>query len=245
MAEHRFFIDQPLRAGASIELARDRAQYIGRVLRRRAGDRIVCFSGDGAEFSCEVTNEDLRSFTISVVEETGRSSPNPLRLHLALALVKGQAMDQAVQHATELGATDIWIVTSARSNVQLRDRRLENKLAHWARITQSSAEQCGARFLPALHEMRSLEALLDETDAAPVAFDPRGDPFPRTLQRASRLLLIGPEGGWDRQELSSFRARAIPVYRCGELTLRAQTAPGVALALVQQAQGWGSDGEGA
>ena len=49
---------------------------------------------------------------------------------------------------------------------------------------------------------------------------------------------VGPEGGWSSQELEDLAARDVMIHRFGGHIVRAETAPGIALALIQQLQGW-------
>jgi 16S rRNA (uracil1498-N3)-methyltransferase len=219
-------------------LSPDRSHYICRVLRHATGDEILCFDGCGREVTCRITKQSTSACEIEVLQETQHHRPVKPRLHIALALLKGQPMDRAIQQATELGATDIWLLQTVRSNVQLNESRLGNKLEHWQKILGSSTEQCGSVFVPTLHSLASISDTLNQAGAQPMAFHPEGKALPTSLDSCDRLLFIGPEGGWDDGEIALFNQLSVPCYRLGNLTFRAETAPSVTLALIQQAQGW-------
>jgi 16S rRNA (uracil1498-N3)-methyltransferase len=51
-------------------------------------------------------------------------------------------------------------------------------------------------------------------------------------------LLIGPEGGWSDSERQLAESHGIQRASLGELTLRAETTPLVALAVVRHSWGW-------
>ncbi|GIS18821.1 MAG: hypothetical protein CM15mP120_07370 [Pseudomonadota bacterium] len=52
-------------------------------------------------------------------------------------------MDRAIAQATELGATDIYLMDTQRSNVRLNQQRISGKLEHWQKVIIASCEQCG------------------------------------------------------------------------------------------------------
>ena len=88
------------------------------------------------------------------VEITAAASNPPTTssysLTLAIGLIKGSAMDRALQQATELGASQILLIQADRSNVPLKSDRMENKRGHWERVISASCEQCGQLCLPEL-----------------------------------------------------------------------------------------------
>lgn len=217
-------------------LSSERSHYVCRVMRHVHADHIVCFDGQGGEFECEITQANSKACEIVVRHEILRHPAPRYQLHLALALLKGQAMDRALQQAAELGASTVRLLDSQRSNVRLADERLANKLEHWRKVLASSTEQCGSGFVPTLHPPAPLDQVLDAAAAAPMAFHPDGAPMPSRLDAQDRLLFIGPEGGWDASELRFFEDRDVPCHAIGNLTFRAETAPSVTLALVRQAQ---------
>ena len=73
-------------------------------------------------------------------------------------------------------------------------------------------------------------------NATITVLDMQGMPLPQKLEPQERLLLIGPEGGWDDNELSLFNRCGLASYCVSDFTLRAETMPAVALALFQQLQ---------
>ncbi len=237
----RFLIPAPatIETGTTLSIDREQAHHVGRVLRKKAGDSLNCFDGRGLAFSATLTHIDSRGGEVTVTRVQTRLAPPPHPLHAALGLLKGAAMDRAVQQAVELGATEITLLTTARTEVRLREtKRTDNKLRHWQKVIEGACEQSGALYVPKLHAPLTLREALRAAGNAAVVFDQSGAPLPQTLAAAPRTLFIGPEGGWDPEELAAFSAAGVPVYRLGGNILRAETMPGIALALIQQAQGW-------
>ena len=91
-------------------------------------------------------------------------------------------------------------------------------------------------FLPTLTPPQPLEHLIASTDTEIIILDMHGNKLPATLPNVERLLLMGPEGGWDDDERSLFAAHQLPCYQLTASTLRAETVPSVALALFSHLQ---------
>ena len=77
----------------------------------------------------------------------------------------------------------------------------------------------------------SLAELLSTSEAEVTVLDMHGEPLPAQLTPQSRMILIGPEGGWDDTERDLFAQQGLACYRISAATLRAETTPAVALAL--------------
>ena len=236
---HRLYLPSPIEGRTELLLDRERAHYLTRVLRLRRGETVVCFDGSGRAWQASLAAAGPRSATLTVGDLVADEPPPAPEVHLVQALLKGSAMDQVVQKATELGATDLWLVRSERCNVPTEADRLARKHDHWRRIIESAAEQCGALHLPRLHDVRSLEDLLREPPAATlIMLDPGGPPLPLDLPREALAVLVGPEGGWSEAERLAAGAAGAARHGLGQRVLRAETAPLVALSALRHGWGW-------
>lgn len=238
--KHRLYVPAPISAHQPLELDRERAHYLTRVLRLRRDEQIECFDGAGRAWLATLEAASPRTATLRVGDLLSTEPPPAPRLHLVQGLLKGSAMDLVVQKATELGATDIWPVTAERSNVPTAAERLERKQQHWQRIIESAAEQCGALHLPRLHPVSKLRDFLAHPppDGALTLLDPDSPPLPLSLPRAPTCLLIGPEGGWSPAERQAATAAGAVRYALGSRILRGETAPLAVLAAVRHGWGW-------
>lgn len=237
---NRFYVPGQHTAGQILQLDAERSNYVCKALRLTAGDYLDIFNGVGGLFRCELVQAHQRRAKVRVKESLPVPSPSGLAPSLAIGLLKGQAMDRAIQQATELGAKDIWLLQTQRSNVPMKGERLSQKLEHWRRTIAAACEQCGQLWMPALQSpisvSQSLELLSDDLEG--IVFDLDGEALPSTMQPMSRLIFIGPEGGWSDEERASFQLHQMTTYRLGSTVLRAETMPAVGLALIQQTQNW-------
>jgi 16S rRNA (uracil1498-N3)-methyltransferase len=233
----RFFIDAPLSLGQH-ELPEAQAHYIGRVLRHAAGDAVQLFDGSGQEYLGELIEVGKKSVRVELRETLAGMAESPLSIHLGQGLSRGERMDWAIQKATELGASQISPIVSARCEVRLKDERADKRMAHWRQIAISACEQCGRSLLPQINPPVTLEQWLEQVEAdLKLVLHPVAEPWASHPQPASLAMLIGPEGGLSEDEVQQAMARGFHAARLGPRVLRTETAPVVALSVAQQL--WG------
>ena len=91
---HRFFVDPETMAADRFALPAAIERQVRAVLRLRDGDRLVLLPGDGTEALCRLDAGEC------VVEERRAAAGEPRhRLTVVQALLKGDALEQVVQHA--------------------------------------------------------------------------------------------------------------------------------------------------
>ena len=144
----RVHVDEALRSGATVELPRETASHLTKVLRARDGDEVVLFSGDGREFVGAIANTRGSRVTVSVGSGTAVDRESPLAVTLVQCVPRGDRMDFIVQKATELGVARIVPVLSQRSVVRLAATQAESKALHWRAVAVNACEQCGRNRVP-------------------------------------------------------------------------------------------------
>jgi len=230
MAVPRLFVPGELAAGVSLSLSPEQAHYLGTVMRLSAGDRVSLFNGRDGEWCARI--EEIRRDKARVAVETHtRPQPREPDLWLVFAPLKRDATDLVVQKATELGASVLLPVFTARTNAaRINADRL-------AAIAREAAEQSERLTVPDLRSPIPLPDLLaswPEGRRLAAAIERGG---PSAIPQAGALL-VGPEGGFTTAELDVLRAaRFVSPISLGPRILRAETAVIAGLALLQ-GEGW-------
>jgi len=111
--DHRLFVDAPLEPSQTVVLPEQSSHYLTRVLRLRAGAAVTVFNGDGNNYAAQLLEADKSAATLKVINSNPGPNATP-RLHLALALLKGDKLDFALQKTTELDVTSIWLTRTNR-----------------------------------------------------------------------------------------------------------------------------------
>lgn len=243
MRAPRIYTEQPLAAGTQVALAAGPAHHIAKVLRMQPRQPLLLFNGDGCEYAAHIAAIDKRDVIVNVDGATAVERESPLAVHLGIAISKGERMDWVVQKAVELGVTDITPLVSERVEVRLQGERADKKLQHWQGVAIAACEQCGRSRLPRLHSIAPFHEWLGNVQAERKFVLHHRSPQPLQTHEArprSAALLIGPEGGLSAAEIASADHAGFAELQLGPRVLRTETAPLVALSVLQYL--WGDLG---
>lgn len=222
----RLFIRPPLSHGASVELDKAQANYLGNVLRLGEGAQLLLFDGNSGEWLASVAEAGRKRMVLSVGERTRGPETIP-DVWLAFAPVKRTQTDWLVEKATELGAARLIPVVTRRTVVErVRLDRLQS-------IAIEAAEQCGRTRLPEIAEPVSLADFLASLAPGRILYfadEGGGEPAASAFKPGPAAILIGPEGGFSDEERASVRESGNCVaVSLGPRILRAETAALAAL----------------
>ena len=200
------------------------AHHLVDVLRLRPGELVVASDGSGSWVPCRVTaaaakGDARRRDPSALLELDGSVQVTPgtrPRLTVAFAPVKGDRPEWVVQKLTELGVDRIVPITTRRSVVHWEGDRATRVLERLSRVAREASSQSRRTRLPEIGPVSSLAELAAPSGGTPSLAHPGGPP--PSLDRP--VIAIGPEGGWDEDEL----ARGLPTVGLGPTVLRAETA---------------------
>ncbi len=205
-------------------LGPDDAHHLFDVLRLRSGEPVVAADGAGSWCPCRVAagpegrrwrQADLADLLVPEGPVVREAETGP-RLTVAFAPTKGDRPDWVVQKLTELGVDRIVPLRVARSVVRWEGERGRRAVERLARVAREAAAQCRRARLPEVDPVRTLDELGSEFGPEVVLVQPGGGP--PSLDRT--VVAVGPEGGWDPDEVARFG----PGMGLGPTVLRAETA---------------------
>jgi 16S rRNA (uracil1498-N3)-methyltransferase len=227
---------------ASVMLPPDEARHLTRVLRLGAGAEVAVFDGRGVEYRAVVEAAVRETASLRLVERLASAPALALRVHVVLAVLKGDSMDAAVRDATMMGAQSIHPVLTAHTDVKGSFARRPETLARWQRVAMASVKQCRRAVLPVISETLNFDDWLASAPAEDTRLlfvEPAAaaaqQPLKPVLERARPAavwLLLGPEGGWAATELEAAAIAGCTLVTLGPLTLRADAMPVAAMAAV-------------
>lgn len=233
MRVHRVFVERSFAAGEQLELPEDAAHHIGTVLRAKAGQPLELFSA-GVEAQAQVIEANRKRVLVQVGSVAERNTDSPLAIHLAIGISRGERMDYVLQKSAELGVSAITPLFTERCEVKLPPEKLQKKLEQWQKILIGACEQSGRTRLPQLNAPQTLAQVLQSDQSAQrFVLHHRSDGKLSTQAPASVLLLIGPEGGLSDAEIAQAQAASAQALTLGPRILRTETAPLVAMSILQ------------
>jgi 16S rRNA (uracil1498-N3)-methyltransferase len=229
----RLYVDMSLAPGSIVELPKDTAAHIAKVLRARSGESVLLFNGNGEEYCgvLETVHGSRASVAVGAAQPVNNESP--LDITLLQCVPRGERMDLIVQKATELGVQRIVPVLSQRSVVRLDGAQARAKQAHWRAVAISACEQCGRARLPTVAAPLALLSYLGLPAPSGVrrfvlepalseAKERGGASMPPGLRHAE--IAVGPEGGFAAEELEAFQLAGFSRAALGPRVLRTETA---------------------
>lgn len=245
MSAPRLFVPSPSREGDRTVLPAAEAHHATRVLRLGDGDRVRVFDGVGREWAGTLVLSPAPA--VINIEDVVPVAEPPVRVTLAIALLKGDQMDHAVRDATMLGVAAIQPIVSDHVTVPARAWESGAAGDRWRRVAIASAKQCGRAVVPEIRPVNPLADIVSdrlEEDmrlmfAEPVTGARTLSPSQGIGERpTAAMIFVGPEGGWSPSEIGQARAAGLQFISLGPRTLRAEAVPAIALAALWTVWGW-------
>jgi len=175
---------------------------------------------------------------------------------LCQAIPKAEKMEAVIRHATELGVGRIIPFFAKRSVPRWPPAKSAQKQERWQRIAVEASRQCGRTDIPEIGEIMAFAEMLRsaspeglnlicwEEESAKGIREILRDP---KLQKIKKfLVVIGPEGGFDKDEIIHALPLGFVSVSLGKRVLRVDTAAAAVLSVLQYERGaLGSAGKGA
>jgi 16S rRNA (uracil1498-N3)-methyltransferase len=236
MSPPRFYLDQTLAPGARLMLPPGPARHAARALRLAPGDTLVLFNGRGGEYAAQIERIQKEDVAIRVTGFDDVERESPLQVLLAQGISSGERMDYTLQKAVELGVGAIQPIAAKRSVVKLAGERIERRVAHWRGVVSSACEQCGRNRTPFVAEPQSLADWLGSSPQGRLLYlspDAKARLAELSPPAGPQVLVAGPEGGFEGEEIAALEAAGAVPVRLGPRVLRTETAALAALAAMQ------------
>lgn len=231
---YQFFVEPGQIQGREILIQGSDVNHIKNVLRMRVGEELSVSNGvDGREYRCHIAEfaEDVIRCELRFIKEEGTELPS--RIYLLQGLPKADKMELIIQKAVELGAYQIVPVATRRTVVKLDAKKATSKVTRWQAIAEAAAKQSRRGIIPQVQQVMDWKQALDYVKELPVRLIPYelAEDMGRTRDILERLepgqdiaVFIGPEGGFEAEEIAgAMEAGVIPIT-LGKRILRTETA---------------------
>ena len=207
--------------------------HIKNVLRMKCGEDVWISDGGDKEYHCQIEElgEDEVLLHILYAQEPEYELPN--KLYLFQGLPKADKMELIVQKAVELGAYSVVPVSTRRCVVKLDNKKAEKKVSRWQQIAESAAKQSKRMLVPEVHSVMTFKEALayaKELDVLLIPYElAKGMKETKELIQAiepgkSIGVFIGPEGGFEEQEVADAMEAGAKPITLGHRILRTETA---------------------
>lgn len=243
---YQFFVQPSQIQGNKVIITGKDVNHIKNVLRMKPGEEISVKNGcDDKEYRCGILSleEERIVCELRFVKEEGLELPS--KIYLFQGLPKGDKMELIIQKAVELGAYEVIPVASRRAVVKLDEKKARSKVQRWQGIAEAAAKQSKRGIIPQVHDVMSFAQAADYSRRAQVRLIPyelaeeNGQGMEKTKSIISSLrpgedvaVFIGPEGGFDQEEIETAIDKGLLPVTLGKRILRTETAGMAVLAIL-------------
>ena len=237
----RFFVDKSnidLENGTCIIEGED-VKHISKVLRCKKKKKLEICDKDNSEYVCEITDISKNQVDLNIIEKNEIKRESDLKVKLYQGLPKSTKMEFILQKLTEVGVDEIILVSTKRSVVKVDDKKEGKKLERWERIIYEAAKQSKRGKIPTLRGVLSFDEALDDMKNNDMNICPYENEKTVSIKSAIRKadinnigIFVGPEGGFEEEEIQTLQDIDSKVVSLGPRILRTETASVVASSIV-------------
>lgn len=235
---NRFFIKKEDISGSAVSITGEDAKHISVVLRLRPGERVALCDGEGTDFTAVI--EGASNGDVKLRIESAEPSKTEPRVAVTLfqGLPKAGKLEAIIEKSVELGVSAVVPFAAHRSVVRIGAKDYEAKRRRLERVAYEAAKQSRRGRVPTVDTLVTLGRVdWSRYDAVIVPYEEE-----KTLSMKAALhalgsieriaLVIGPEGGFEPEEIDLLSENGATVVTLGERILRTETAGPAALAMI-------------
>lgn len=212
------------------------ARHIAKSLRMRVGDVICVTDGGGDDYGCQIEEITKDEVVLKVCYKQACESEPSCRVTIYQGVPKSSKMEDIIQKCVELGVCEIVPTLTKRCVSRPDDKAAGKKNQRYQKIALEAAQQSGRGIVPKIENMKSLRQAIaeDESDVKIVFYEGGGEKLADIVKpdTESVSVFIGPEGGFEQEEVEQIEASGGVRATLGKRILRTQTAPVAALTAI-------------
>lgn len=228
-----FFVTPEQVNGNDIVIQGSDVNHMKNVLRMKIGEQLEINDGNNKKYLGHIASIDENEIQVRIEEVLDGDTELPSKIYLFQGLPKADKMELIVQKAVELGVTEVIPVVTKRTIVKLDDKKRDKKVERWNGIAASAAKQSARGIMPTVSQVMTYKEALryaGEMDVALIPYElAEGMDATRAIIQGilpgqSIAVFIGPEGGFEREEIEGAMEAGVTPITLGKRILRTETA---------------------
>ena len=207
----------------------EEAQHISRVLRMKKGDEVTLCDGEGMFYEAVLSDFSDKMVTAEITSSRKAETEPNVQVTVFQGVPKNPKLETIIQKLTEIGAVRLVPVDTKRAVAKL-DK--ENKVDRLRKIAREAAKQSKRGIVPEVLSPVSFKEAVKMAAEADLALIPYEEEREMSLKKALQgktpktvSVMIGPEGGFDSEEIRLAMESGITSVTLGKRILRTETAP--------------------
>lgn len=197
--------------------------HLKNVLRCKIDDNIRLIDGEKEYFS-KISDISKKEIVLEIFKENEKDNYSINRnITAAISIIKSDNMDLIIQKLTEIGIKKIVPIITNRVVVKLKKKK-----DRWEKISKEALKQCrGIKFVE-IEEPKSLKEFdFENYNKIIVPYEKEKDNKIKNLnikEDENIVYFIGPEGGFEEEEILFLKEKGAETFTLGKRILRAETA---------------------
>lgn len=224
-----------------ITLNESASRYLVKVLRFTEGSVFKGFDSQGRQYELALKIMDAKQATASVVTRHDRNvDRTDIFIALGQSLPKAAKMDLILRQATEAGVHRFIPLVTQRSVSRPDVSQYGHKNERWQKILTEACRQCGRNDVPQLDSVTNWPDALElfgQFDEVLLPYEKEAPTLKTVLElnpSAEKILvLVGPEGGWAKEEVREAEEKGAAPVHLPTPILRTETAGIVIVSMVR------------
>ncbi len=230
---YRFYIDQGNIYDRNIHITGTDVNHIKNVLRLEKGDWVIACDGMGKDYISRITDIDNTCVKLETCKVQESGTELGTKLVLFQGIPKGDKMEFIIQKSVELGVYAVVPVFMKRCVVKLNNEKALRKQERWQKVAEAAAKQSGRGIVPEVNIPVTLKEAFDiaaslEYNIIPYELQDGMGKSREVIKEAcgqkSAGIFIGPEGGFEKEEVQEAVSMGIKPVSLGKRILRTETA---------------------
>lgn len=230
---HHFFVEPSAVGDDEIVITGSDVNHIKNVLRMEVDEKLLISDGQGGDYCCIISAMSDTEIIARIEGENAERTELSTQFYLFQGLPKSDKMELIVQKAVELGVYEIIPFKAKRCVVKLDDKKADSKIKRWQSISESAAKQSKRGIIPNVHDVMTFKEAVEYAKTFDISIIPYENfkDMSSTRQIIDKIgsnqkvgIFIGPEGGFDSEEVDYAFDNGIHPISLGKRILRTETA---------------------
>ena len=241
----KFFVKNNQIENGKIIITGEDVNHIKNVLRLNIDDDIqVCNVDTSVNYTCGISKISNEKIQCNIFKQIDSKAESNIHIHVFQGIPKSDKMELIIQKCVELGISELTPVEMKRCIAKIEEKSKTKKLERWQKISEVAAKQCGRDIVPKINNVTNIKNICNLTSKYDIVLLAYENEQINTLK--SELLkikniksndvkvaiIIGPEGGLDKEEVDYLKENGVKVITLGKRILRTETVAFVLTSII-------------
>lgn len=170
-----------------------------------------------------------------IIEKIESEAESNIDITIFQGLPKSEKMELIIQKSVELGVSAIVPTKLKRCVVKIDGKDEKKKIDRWQKISEVAAKQSGRDYIPDIMNVQDINNIISQINNYDIILVPyeneNNNSFKTEIQNLKKLnkfnfrigIVIGPEGGFDENEIKLLEEAGAKIVTLGKRILRTET----------------------